>query len=304
MSVGGGLIGPGRPVGAAFPGANGRIAYSRSSPNSDGEIFTIRPDGLGRRRLTRNSSGDFAPAWSPNGRLIAFTCKGPVGDQSAKRRGAICVMDADGGNRRVVFDRSTGDHSPSWSPNGRRLVFERYVRQRDGSGLQSEIFSTRLDGTRLIRLTRRDAFDAAPAWAPDGKHIAFVSDSAGFQRVWLMRPDGSGKRELTTYGGSEDMPEWSPNSRRIVFSRFIQSGERPGWKVFSVSRRGGALRALTDNPGGLDLAPSWSPNGRRIVYARGDDLFRMNTSGGNQTRLTGNADTSNFNETDANWKAV
>jgi Tol biopolymer transport system component len=164
----------------------GQIAFDRdeSSERTGVErrnVYVVRPDGTGLRRLT--SGSNVGPDWSPDGRRIAWSC----GDD-------ICVMDADGKHKRVVTNaaRTNGDESPAWAPDGKRLVF---ARAPAGSGLA--LYVVRIGGA-AARLTGGTTGDGAPDWSPDGKWIAFERDTGRKSTdLFLIRPDGSGLRRLT-----------------------------------------------------------------------------------------------------------
>ena len=121
--AGGGLGAAADPVGAAFPGADGLIAFA-SDRDGDTEIYTITAKGeLGKagkpaKQLTRNRAFD-DPAWSPNGRRIAFTS-----DRDGDRE--IFVMDADGSGQTNRTNNGAIDFSPAWSPDGSQIAFVRF----------------------------------------------------------------------------------------------------------------------------------------------------------------------------------
>jgi TolB protein len=179
--------------------AGGRLAYTCAGHN--GDICTLRvSDGGDRRHVTSSPAGDFEPAWSPDGRHIAFSratsAQGDVGD--------IYVIDVKTKKVIRVTHSSDYDHQAAWSPDGTKIVFERDFDTR------FSIFVVNADGTALKRLTRGPHFDVGPTFSPDGKFIAFASDRGQefFHDLWIMRADGTDKHRL---GGSqfpEGFPDW------------------------------------------------------------------------------------------------
>jgi Tol biopolymer transport system component len=196
----------------------GRVAYRVNPKRGDvGDIWVVRSDGRGRRNLTRTPRvAEWSPAWSPDSRLIAyFSWNGQD----------VWVMRPDGTRRRNVTRSAGLDEYPSWSPDGRRLVFNSY---RDG---QFEIYATGLDGSRQVNLTRDPATDQWPAWSPDGLHVAFMSDRDGSPDVFVMRADGSSPKNLTgTTGLEESHPAWLPDGR-LSFTRHGETGPIEMWAV-------------------------------------------------------------------------
>src|SRR4051794_4582059 len=138
------------PAQGAFPGANGQIAY-HSADGSDQEILVT-----GGGALTSNSWDDRTPAYSPDGKKIAF-----VSLQDGNQE--IYVMDADGGNQVRRTTNPLPDTDPSWSPDGTKIVY---------SSLQAgnpDIYVMNADGTGTPqRLTEDAGADTDPAWSPDG----------------------------------------------------------------------------------------------------------------------------------------
>ena len=272
---------------ASFPGRNGLIAYQViSSTRSD--IYTISQSGGRPRRLTRKLRCNALPAWSPDGRRIAFEGN-PTGVST--RGSDIYVMNANGqGLARLTFTPGF-DGDPAWSPDGRQIVFES---GRDGN---LEIYRMNADGTRQTALTNDPAADTDPSWSPGGRRIAFTSMRDGNAEIYLMNPDGSNLFNLTktmlsdpTHDDDEN-PSWSPSGQVVLFD----SNRYGAWELITEDDRGHVQR-LTLNTS-LDALGSYSPDGTQIVFEsdRGSvgnrDLWVMRADGTQPRQLTANAAT-------------
>jgi Tol biopolymer transport system component len=247
------------PADAAFPGFNGRIAFS-SDVDGDREIFTIAPGGGPIQKLTENGVDDDAPVWSADGSRIAFTRKVGGVDE-------IFTMNADGTNQVNLTNHGARDQAPTWSPNGRRIAF--HSDRADGSNF--EIWVMDADGSSPVRLTNDPPFqNANPAWSPDGTRIAFQSGRTLNAEIWWMNPDGSDQTQLTSNGADDIEPAWSPDGTRIAFQS-RRSGNDDIWVMPAASL---APATQVTFAGGPDSVPAWAPDGSRIA-------FQANRSGTN-----------------------
>jgi TolB protein len=183
---------------------DGRSVVFRSIRNGNEEVRLAPARGGPLRNLTRNAAGDYSPAWSPDGKHIAFA--------STRGGGAhVWVMNADGSHPHKLTRAFTGEY-PAWSPDGRRIVFAtNQPARQDGF----DLVIANADGTSAHRLTRNDVYEMGPAWSPDGRWIAYHAGNGGDHDLYLIHPDGSGKRRLTRAGG--EMPAWSPDSRWLLY---------------------------------------------------------------------------------------
>jgi Tol biopolymer transport system component len=200
----------------------------------------VNADGSGLRRVTRSPTLDLQPAWSPDGRRIAFARTVPG------FREEIFVVGVDGrGLRRLTWNRGQ-DLEPDWAPNGRRIAWT-FTSTRTRAAAP-EIHTMNPDG----RLKRRVDFGSSPAWSPNGQRFAYSTGG----EIFTCEVGGCrGTTEVTFSPGVADTrPAWSPDGARIAFlSTQGDPQERP--RVFTVAAGGGEQTLLSPLvPAG---APSW-----------------------------------------------
>lgn len=261
---------------------NGEIAFVGSQEGGP-RIYAISPDGTRLALLTTGQGARGAPAWAPDGSTLAFssTAEGGLAD--------IFVMDADGtGPVNLTKSASVIEEDPAWSPEGRRIAF---ISNR---AVSYEVWVMNADGSGAKRLTGvLGAGVRHPAWSPDGKRIAFSAPDFGAQTwggIFVMNADGSDIRQIfreqtccvfDILGPSS----WSPDGRRIVFTRDNHNGNigDTGIDLYAVRADGSDLVQLTDDT--VSGSPSWSPDGKHIVFARDDGLYVMDSDGKQQAKV-------------------
>jgi Tol biopolymer transport system component len=228
------------------------IAYA--GPVSCETIYGVRSDGSGFRRIAVGPAVE--PAYSRDGRRLAFL---------DPKRSRIFVAGPHGEHPReaVRMARDSIQRAPSWSPDGRSLVF--YARRT--------IWLLDLRRRHLHRLPGTGSGDFDPAWGPKGL-IAFSRATRGSADIWVTNPTGTFRRFLKRDGYA---PDWSPSGRRIAY----QIPRDPTFSEFELgvldvaTRR---ARRLTNYHGlATSLSPRWSPDGRLIAYLRG--TFEEGTPG-------------------------
>jgi Tol biopolymer transport system component len=227
------------------------IGLSTNRDSRDAEIYTVRSDGSGARRLTRSPFFDGFGAWSPDRRKIAF-----YSQRSAK--GDVWVMNADGSVPRNLTSNLAHDSLGSWSPDGRRIAFDS---DRAGGG----IYVMNADGSGQRAVPGTGANDVNPQWAPDGKTILFVTRRDGNEELYAINLDGSDPRNLTNDPGQDGAGGllWSPDGRRIAFT----SRRDRNTEVYVMNADGSGQTRVTRSKEDETLL-SWSPDGRRIAFQR------------------------------------
>lgn len=235
----------------------------------------------------------------------------------------VYVMSANGEGVRRITNENTINLSPSWTPDGRRLVLTSFRNHNpdlfsitlpnatwsklsslrglnlggrwspDGRRIavtleydgNSEIAVLNEDGSLQKRLTDHWAVDVSPSWSPDGQQIAFCSDRSGAPQIYVMGADGGGIRRVSTSGNYSTSPSWSPKDDRIAYASRI--GGR--FQIFTVKSDGSDVRQVTSGAGSNE-DPSWSPDGRYLVFSstrRGaSKLYLADAAGANQVELT------------------
>ncbi len=248
----------------------------------------------------------------------------------------IYVAHIDGSERVQLTENRTINLSPSWSPNGRTLLYTSFkdgkprVYQHDLYSGKDSIFSSRsglnlggswssdgktialslerrgnvdvylLDqsGRIVRRLTKNRGIDVSPSWSPKGDRLVFVSNRSGSPQLYIKDLSRGETKRLTFTGGYNTSPEWSSKGDRIVYTG--RSGGR--FNIFTIPSEGGDPQMLTSNAGDNE-DPSWSPDGRYIVFSSNRNgrynLYLMRATGECQRRLT----VSPGDDTNPSWSA-
>lgn len=250
----------GRHIAYVFTGA-----AARESPD-DAELYVMRADGSGARRLTRNRLLDASPTWSPNGRRLAFLRYWNWGRSDA--HGSIVVIDVATRRERVLrfgpaSDRGSFITHLAWSPDGSEIALT-FATFRDDGSTSSEIRLLPASGG-ASRLLVTDG--AGAAWSPDGRWLAFQSGRDRFGRtcfhdcnpspeIYVIARDGSGLRRITHNPAYDGEPAWSPDGASIAFTSDRSQPRSHAYEIYVMPADGGSARRLTRNAV-WDRSPDW-----------------------------------------------
>ena len=198
-----------------------RLAVVRGGAGGK-EIWAVDHDGRGLRQVTRAAAHAVDPAWAPSGAEIAYASAGRIhavsadgstgreiaegGDPAWSSRGTIAftargnlfAVTATGGTPKRLTKWRGSEHSPAWSPDGRRLAFVR----------GGDLWVADADGRRARRIANGPL--TAPAWAPDGTRLVFSAGPTGRRRILSVRSDGSVRMALSTTGSDGRTPDQQP----------------------------------------------------------------------------------------------
>ena len=225
-----------------------RIAYVNERAKDRFELVIADSDGANAKTALRSSEPIISPAWSPDGRQVAYV-------SFENKKPVVYVHTLASGKRRVVANFKGNNSAPAFSPDGSRLAV---ALSRDG---MTQIFLINADGTGVERFSRSLAIDTEPCFSADGRYVYFTSDRGGSPQIY-RQAIGSDQADRVTFSSAYAV---SP------------SIDAKGTTLAYVSRDGGKYRvSVLDLQTGhqlpvsrteLDESPSFSPNGRMIIYA-------------------------------------
>lgn len=214
------------------------MSYEGGQP----QVYLLQIE-TGQRELVGNFPGmTFAPRFSPDGQRIIMSLLRQDGNSN------IYTMDLRNRTTTRLTDSNAIDTSPSYSPDGRQVVFT------SDRGGRAQIYRMNADGTDTQRISFGDGSYSTPVWSPRGDLIAFTKQSGGQFQIGVMRTDGSGERILST-GFLQEGPTWAPNGRVIMF--FREPSGAAGPTLHSIDLTGRNEQSIPTPNFASD--PAWSP---------------------------------------------
>ncbi|RZB31759.1 MAG: TolB protein [Desulfobacteraceae bacterium Eth-SRB1] len=246
-----------------------KIAFI-STGSGNKEIYICEFDGNNPVQKTRTKNITLSPAWSSDGKWIAYT--------AYKRGKPDLYIEHLKEKRGVVVAKKGINITPAWVPGKFALAATLSY-----SG-DPEIYMLTGTGKIIKRLTYNMGIDVSPVWSPDGAKMAFVSNRSGTPQIYILDIESRKVARLTFHGRYNTSPSWSPDGDRIAYAA-MKNGQ---FNIYVISADGGDPIQLTYNEGDSET-PSWSPDGSLIVFSSTREgasrLYVMTSYGTDQRRL-------------------
>jgi TolB protein len=279
----------------AYFSADGRKLIFQSTRDNYpcDQIYEINTDGSGLKQLSTGKGRTTCSYYFPDGKRIIYSSTHTASPDCPPKpdysRGYVWAIypgydifsaAPDGSDVKNITRVNGYDAEATISPNGKRIVF---TSMRDGD---LDIYTMDLDGRNVKRLTNELGYDGGPFWSYDSKWIVFrahhpkaekdVADYKSLLKenlirpttldIWVMKADGTGKRQITSNGKANFAPYFFPDGKRIIFSSNQNDPKGRDFDLYSINVDGTGLERITHN-NTFDGFPMFSPDGKKIVFA-------------------------------------
>ena len=229
-----------------------RMLYVSAQRNELGvssyRLILADADGANAREILRSAEPIVSPAWSADGKQIAYV-------SFETQRPAIYQQIIATGERKKLTNFSGLNSAPAWSPDGKHMAM---VLSKDGN---PDIYLMNLATTELKKITHHSAIDTEPSWLPDGQSLIFTSDRGGKPQIYQFTLADKRVKRLTFTGRYNAKASVMPDGKSMVMIHGDEQGYHIAWQELATGR----LLILTSSS--LDESPSLAPNGTMLLYA-------------------------------------
>ena len=254
-----------------------RIAYVTTTGSGKAmqwSLIVADSDGHNPQIVVRSRQPLLSPAWSPNGKELAYVSL-ESGDS------AIYLQNLASGQRRLISGRKGINGAPAFSPDGKKLAMMLSF------GGSPEIYVEDLASGQLTQITHNPSINSGPRWMPDGKSLIFMSDRSGKPQLYQESITGGGATRLTFDGEYNSSAAINYDASQLAM---MHSDDSNTYRIAIMDRKlDNQLRFIS--PGPLDESPSFAPNGSMLLYAATDPngkgvLYEVADNGSVRQRLT------------------
>jgi len=279
---------------AYFSGDGKKLIFqSTRGANGCDQIFTMNIDGSDVRMVSTGKGRTTCSYFYPNGKRITYSSTHLASVECPPKpdfsKGYVWAIypgydlfsaNPDGSDLKQITKTQGYDAEAVISPNGKRIAF---TSMRDGD---LDIYAMDLDGKNVVRLTNELGYDGGPFWSYDSQWIVFRSNHPKSEKevadykallkenlirpttldIWVMKADGSQKRQITNNGKANFAPFFFPDGKRVIFSSNVADPKGRDFDLYAVNIDGTNLERITFNPT-FDGFPMFTPDGKKLVFA-------------------------------------
>jgi len=261
------------------------IAFLTTRESTSASIYQMDIKG-GRLKalVTDMSIIATVPAWSPDGKWIAF--------DSGADQSDLHLINNKTGEVRNLTENPAADRFYGWSPDGKQILF---VSNRGEQPVNNPaIYIITIESLEVVQLTESESVNVLASWSPDGKKIAFTSDRDGNAEIYVVDSNGDHLTRLTNNQRFDGFPIWSPDGSKLAYLGFdeVEGVQNP--EIYVMNSDGSDQRNISNHPAqdGYNWEFFWSPDGSQILFTTDRDenleIYIMDADGSNPTNLSNN----------------